>query len=47
MHSDVTKGSAVIGRVGFSSSSTKVADFLIDNLHVEDPSVAAEGSAKK
>ena len=37
MHPDVTQGNAVLGRVGFSSSSTKVADFLIDNLHVEDP----------
>ena len=37
MNGDVTAGDAVIGRVGFSSSSTKVADFLIDNLHVENP----------
>lgn len=37
MHRSVTKGNAVLGRVGFSSSSTKVADFLFDNLHVEDP----------
>ena len=43
MHSEVTAGNAVIGRVGFSSASTKVAGFLIDNLHVEDPSVMAEG----
>ena len=52
MHREITEGSAVIGRVGFSSSSTKVADFLIDNLHVEDPSAKAEaavgeGPAKK
>ena len=55
MHKEVTEGSAVIGRVGFSSSSTKMGNFLIDNLHVEDPSVkaeaaeakAAEGSTKK
>lgn len=38
MHSDVTKGDAVIGRVGFSSASTKIGNFLIDNLHIEDPS---------
>ncbi len=38
MHSEVTKGNAVIGRVGFSSSSTKIGDFLFDNLHIEDPS---------
>ena len=52
MHRQVTEGSAVVGRVGFSSASTKIADFLIDNLHVEDPSAkaepaAAEESAKK
>ena len=52
MHREVTEGSAVVGRVGFSSASTKIADFLIDNLHVEDPSAkaepaAAEESAKK
>lgn len=52
MHREVTEGSAGLGRVGFSSASTKVADFLFDNLHVEDPSTpaepaAAEGSAKK
>ena len=38
MHSDVTQGDSGLGRVGFSSSSSKVADFLFDNLHVEDPS---------
>lgn len=38
MHKDVTEGDAVIGRAGFSSASTKVADFLFDNLHIEDPS---------
>jgi len=37
MHRAVTKGNAVIGRAGFSSSSTKIADFLIDNLHIENP----------
>ncbi len=38
MRGEVTKGNAVLGRIGFSSSSTKVADFLIDNLHAEAPS---------
>ena len=38
MHKDITEGDAVIGRAGFSSASTKVADFLFDNLHLEDPS---------
>ena len=37
MHKDVTVGNTTIGRVGFSSSSTKTADFLIDNLRVVDP----------
>ncbi|MEM7455671.1 MAG: alpha/beta hydrolase [Planctomycetota bacterium] len=38
MHTAITEGNSVVGRVGFSSSSTKVADFLLDNLHIEDPS---------
>ena len=38
MHKDITEGNAVIGRAGFSSASTKIADFLFDNLHIEDPS---------
>jgi acetyl esterase/lipase len=37
MNNEITSGNAVIGRAGFSSSSTKVSDFLIDNLHIEDP----------
>ncbi|MCM2369603.1 alpha/beta hydrolase [Aporhodopirellula aestuarii] len=37
MNREVTKGDSVVGRVGFSSSSTKTADFLFDNLHIEDP----------
>ena len=32
MHKDITEGNAVIGRVGLSSASTKVADFLFDNF---------------
>ncbi len=35
MHKEVTKGNAVIGRAGLSSASTKVADFLFDNLHFQ------------
>ncbi len=46
MQSEVTKGDAVLGRVGYSSSSTKVADFLFDNLHVEDPSGESKPAAK-
>lgn len=42
MHKDVTEGDAVIGRAGFSSASTKVADFLFDNLHFEGPSVESK-----
>ena len=42
MHRDITEGDAVIGRVGFSSASTKVADFLFDNLHIEDPAGEAK-----
>jgi len=38
MNREITEGDAVIGRAGFSSSSSKVADFLIDNLHIENPS---------
>ena len=58
MHREITEGAAVIGRVGFSSASTKVADFLFDNLHVEDltamakpaattPAASTEGSSTK
>ena len=32
MNKDVTEGNAVIGRAGLSSASTKVANFLFDNL---------------
>lgn len=46
MHSDVTQGDRVVGRIGLSSSSTKVADFLFDNLHVEDPSGATASDEK-
>jgi acetyl esterase/lipase len=42
MNTVITKGDAVVGRVGFSSSSTKVADFLIDNLHIENPSAGSK-----
>ena len=44
MHKDVTAGDAVIGRAGFSSASTKVADFLFDNLHIQGPSGEAESA---
>ena len=42
MNKEVTEGDAVLGRIGLSSSSTKVSDFLFDNLHVEDPSGASK-----
>ena len=45
MNGDVTAGNATMGRVGFSSSSTKVADFMIDNLHVENPLGDSEPAA--
>jgi len=32
MNKDITEGNAVIGRAGLSSASTKVANFLFDNL---------------
>lgn len=35
MHKEVTEGNAVIGRAGLSSASTKVANFLFDNLHFQ------------
>ncbi len=45
MHKDITEGDAVIGRAGFSSASTKVADFLFDNLHIEDPAGESKPAA--
>lgn len=45
MHKDITEGDAVIGRAGFSSASTKVADFLFDNLHIEGPSDESKPAA--
>ena len=45
MNKEVTEGNAVIGRAGFSSSSTKVSDFLIDNLHIENPLGESETDA--
>ncbi|MBB3207309.1 acetyl esterase/lipase [Rhodopirellula rubra] len=45
MHREITKGDAVLGRVGFSSSTSKTADFLIDNLHIEDPSGESKPAA--
>ena len=45
MNSAVTKGDAVIGRAGFNSGSTKLADFMIDNLHIEDGAPKAEAEA--
>ena len=50
MNGAITEGNAVIGRAGFSSSSTKLADFVIDNLHIEGTSTAeksSEGSDSK
>ena len=47
MNSAITSGDAGIGRIGFSSSSTKVADFLIDNLHVENPLGDSKPAASK
>jgi len=51
MNGAITKGNnKVIGRAGFNSSSTKMGNFLIDNLHFEDVSVkmaSAAGSASK
>ena len=47
MHQEITKGNAVIGRAGLSSASSKVADFMFDNLHIEDPSVAGEAASDK
>jgi len=35
MNKDITEGNAVIGRVGLSSASTKVANFLFDNVHFQ------------
>jgi len=37
MQKSVSAGDKVIGRVGFSSTTEGTADFLIDNLYVEDP----------
>ena len=45
MHAKITKGNSVLGRVGFSSSSTKTADFLFDNLYVTDPSTKSAGDS--
>ena len=44
MLSAVTAGDAVVGRVGLSSSSSKIADFLFDNLHFEDPTGEAKST---
>ena len=38
MNKEVTEGNAILGRFGMSSASTKVANFLFDNLRVEGPS---------
>ena len=46
MNKEVTEGNAVIGRAGLSSASSKVADFLFDNLHIEDPSTPAKSDEK-
>jgi len=45
MNKEVTAGDAVIGRVGLSSASTKVADFLFDNFHFEDPAGESKPAA--
>jgi acetyl esterase/lipase len=37
MQTSVTRGAVGLGRVGFSSSSTGRADFLLDNFRVTDP----------
>ena len=42
MQASRSSGDAVLGRLGFSSSSKTVADFSIDNLHVE--SIAPQGA---
>ncbi len=44
MHKDITEGNAVIGRVGLSSASTKVANFLFDNLHFQGQVAKSEKS---
>ena len=44
MHSAVTAGDAVVGRVGLSSSSSKISDFLFDNFHFEDPTGEAKST---
>jgi len=45
MHKEVTEGDAVIGRAGLSSASTKVADFLFDNLKIADPTGESKPAA--
>ncbi|TWU46121.1 Lipase 2 [Rubripirellula tenax] len=47
MNREITKGDTAVGRVGFSSASTKVSDFLIDNLHMEDPLGQSQVAAPK
>lgn len=37
MQASVTAGDCGLGRVGFGSTTSNRVDFLIDNLHVEDP----------
>jgi len=37
MQKAVSEGNNVLGRVGFGSTTKGTADFLIDNIHVEDP----------
>jgi acetyl esterase/lipase len=41
MNKAVTQGDAVLGRLGFSSTTKALTDFLIDNVHIEDPSGAS------
>lgn len=37
MQKTVSKGDKALGRVGFNTTTSGMADFLIDNLHVENP----------
>jgi hypothetical protein len=36
MQASISSGDAVLGRVGFYTSSTVVAEFQLDNLYVEN-----------
>ncbi len=38
MQSSISAGDKVLGRLGFSSTTTSTVDFLIDNVHVESVS---------